>query len=507
MKRAMKGNKTILLLILVIGLLLPVAVMAAGPERVRINQSSPENLTIVAGKSVIVESPSPIKRFSITQPNVADVIVLTPKQMYLTGKAPGVTSLSIWTDADKLSAVFDVEVTPDISSLKNKLHTVFPEEKDIQVKTSGDSIILTGTVSNAENLSQVLAIANSYAPAAKKGEESKKIINLLQVGGVQQVMLEVRVSEISKSIGRKMGIKFNAIGRLGQDGNVSYLSSPTNRGYALEADGGVSVLSAVDRILPGVVSATAAAGLGNLSFIKIARDVTWTGLIDALKERGLVKVLAEPTLITMSGKKANFLAGGEYPIPVPGSGTGGSGITIDYKTFGVGLNFTPTVLGNGKISMEVAPEVSDLDFTNAVYLSGYVVPGLTVRRVSTTVELGDGQSFAVAGLLNDNVREVVKKVPFLGDIPVLGLLFRSSEFQKNETELVIIVTPHLVKPLDMAKQTLPTDQFVEPNDMEFYLLGLEEGIRGNTRMNSSASSRPSVAGGGGLDGDFGHIIP
>lgn len=181
-------------------------------------------------------------------------------------------------------------------------------------------------------------------------------------------------------------------------------------------------------------------------------------------------------------------------------------ITIEYKTFGVGLNFTPTVLSNGRINMEVAPEVSDLDFTNAVNLQGYVVPGLTVRRVSTTVELADGQSFAVAGLLKDDVKEVVKKLPFLGDIPIIGLLFKSSQFQKNETELVIIVTPHLVKPVDMAKQTLPTDQFVEPNDLEFYLLGLEEGIGGG-RTKTSSSSQPSVSGGGGLDGDFGHIIP
>ncbi len=208
----------------------------------------------------------------------------------------------------------------------------------------------------------------------------------------------------------------------------------------------------------------------------------------------------------MSGKNANFLAGGEFPIPVPQTGAGTMAITIDYKTFGVGLNFTPTVLGNGRISMEVAPEVSDLDYTNAVYISGYFVPGLTVRRVSTTVELADGQSFAVAGLLKDDVREAIKKVPLLGDIPILGVLFRSSEFQKSETELVIIVTPHLVKPIDMAKQTLPTDQFVEPNDLEFYLLGLEEGL-GSGRTKTNASSQTSVSGGGGLDGEFGHIIP
>jgi len=480
MKLMKRGNKKVLLIILAFCLILPFTGMAAGPERISINTLNPENLTITSGKSVILESQTPIQRFSIAEPKIADVIVLTPRQIYLTGKAPGVTSLSFWGDGNKLSAVFDVEVTPDVAALKDKLHKVFPDEKDIQVKTTGDSIILSGTVSNAAKLSQVLAIAGPYANSGKQGESDKqKLINLLDVGGVHQVMLEVRVSEMSKSLGRKLGINFSAVGRAGSEGSISFLST---------------LVDPTTNPLSGIL---------NLSYIK--KDVTWTALVDALKERGLIKVLAEPTLITMSGKRANFLAGGEYPIPVP-SGTVASTITIEYKTFGVGLNFTPTVLGNGRINMEVAPEVSDLDFTNAITLSGYVVPGLTVRRVATTVELADGQSFAVAGLLKDDVRESVKKIPFLGDIPVLGVLFRSSEFQKNETELVIIVTPHLVKPVDLAKQTLPTDQFVEPNDLEFYLLGLEEGIGGG-RTKTGVGSNHSVSGGGGLDGDFGHIIP
>jgi pilus assembly protein CpaC len=476
MRLKKRGNTKVLLIILAFCLLLPITGIAAGPERVSLNPANPENLTLTSGKSMILESQNPIKRFSIADPRIADVIVLTPRQVYLTGKAPGITSLTFWGERDKLSAVFDVEVTPDAASLKDKLHKVFPNEKDIQVKTSGGSIILSGTVSNAASLSQVLAIAESYAPSGKKGE-SQKLINLLEVGGVHQVMLEVRISEMSKSLGKKIGVNFSAIGRAGRDGSLSFVSAL--------GDTAASVI---------------------LSGSKISRDVNWTAAIDALKERGLIKVLAEPTLITMSGKKANFLAGGEFPVPVPQTGTGTTGITIDYKTFGVGLNFTPTVLGNGRISMEVAPEVSDLDYTNALYISGYFVPGLTVRRVSTTVELADGQSFAVAGLLKDDVREAVKKVPLLGEIPILGVLFRSSQFQKNETELVIIVTPHLVKPVDMAKQTLPTDQFVEPNDLEFYLLGLEEGL-GSSRTKTSAGSQTSVSGGGGLDGDFGHIIP
>jgi len=220
-------------------------------------------------------------------------------------------------------------------------------------------------------------------------------------------------------------------------------------------------------------------------------NTTWTGFIDALQEDGLIKVLAEPNLVTLSGQTASFLAGGEFPIPVPQD----NNTTIEYKQFGVALNFTPVVLSKDKISIKVVPEVSDIDYTTAVRLEGYVVPGLRVRRASTTVELGDGQSFAIAGLLRENVRTIVSKYPLLGDIPILGALFQSKEFQKENTELVIIVTPHLVKPLDMAKQTLPTDFYVEPNDAEFYLMGKLEGA-GSPKAKKGA-----------MDGDFGHSMP
>jgi len=220
---------------------------------------------------------------------------------------------------------------------------------------------------------------------------------------------------------------------------------------------------------------------------------TWTGLIDALQEDGLVKVLAEPTLIALSGQSANFLAGGEFPIPIPqGLGT----VAIDYKKFGVQLTFTPTVLSEDVINIKVAPEVSELDFSTAVQFSGFVIPGITTRNASTTVELADGQSFAIAGLLRDTVKEQIRKFPLLGDIPILGALFRSQSFLKNETELIIIVTPHLVKPLNMAKQTLPTDFHIEPNDAEFYLEG---------RLEGRENGQPAVR--GKLDGDFGHTMP
>jgi pilus assembly protein CpaC len=405
-------------------------------------------------------------------------MVLTPQQIYLTGKACGVTNVTLWDVENKVIGILDLEISPDISRLKEMLHKILPEEKDVRINATHDQITLSGTVSSAANLSQVLALAGPFAPLDEKKEP--KIINLLEVAGVHQVMLEVRVSEISRSLLRRLGFNFNYISSSGRNFGLNLLSGLTTLPSTGFPAAGVEVSDTINAI-----------------FRFLSHDTTWTVFIDALKEQGLLKVLAEPTLITLSGKTANFLAGGEFPIPVPqSSGGGGTTITIEYKPFGVGLNFTPTVLSNKKINMLVAPEVSDLDFSNALTASGFVVPSITTRRVSTVIELADGQSFAIAGLLKDDVRQIVSKFPLLGDIPILGALFRSTSFRKNESELIVIVTAHLVKPLDMAKQTLPTDAYVEPNDFEFYLLGGMEG-RG----------KPNPVKGSGLEGQFGHILP
>jgi pilus assembly protein CpaC len=362
--------------------------------------------------------------------------------------------------------------------LKETLYKILPEEKDIKIAMAQDHVTLSGRVSSTSNLSQVLAISESFYP--------KKVINLLEVSGVHQVMLEVRVAEMSRSLIRRLGFNFSYLSGSGSNFGLSLLGSLTS----LPKEGWPGNPLGVSTRASYLFRFTGHGG------------TTWTGVVDALKEDGLLKILAEPTLITLSGKTANFLAGGEFPIPVPQSGLTNT-ITIEYKPFGVGLNFSPTVLSSKKISMQVSPEVSELDFGNAIQVQGFVVPALTTRRASTTIELADGQSFAIAGLLKDDVRTVVSKYPILGEIPILGALFRSTSFQKSETELIIIVTPHLVKPLDLAKQTLPTDQYVEPNDFEFYLLGLAEG---------KGEPKPSPLGAGpkkgtGLEGKFGHSVP
>jgi len=427
----------------------------------------PKKLQVVVGKSIILKSPTPVKRVSVADPGIAAFVLLSPKEIYITGKASGITNLTLWQNK-KISVIYDLEVDYDISRLKQKLHEVLPLEKEIRVIATHDSITLSGTISSAANLSQAMALAEAYAT---KG----KVRNLLEVGGVHQVMLEVRVTEMSKSVLNRLGVNFC---------------------YTRGGDLGLSLLGGLVQLGETTKTATnvLVSPIVNALFRFDKGDATWSGFVDALKEDGLVKILAEPTLIALSGQTANFLAGGEFPIPVP-QGLGSVG--IEYKSFGVSLSFTPTVLSEDKISIKVAPEVSELDFSTALSIGGVVVPGLSTRKASTVVELADGQSFAIAGLLKETVRDKMSKFPLLGDIPILGALFRSRAFQKNETELIIIVTPHLVKPLDSERQTLPTDFYIEPDDTEIYLLGLMEGWE---------KSRPSTARGE-LDGEFGHGMP
>jgi pilus assembly protein CpaC len=441
------------------------------------------SLYLTVGKSIVLKSEQPIKRISEPNSETAIAVVISRREICITGRSAGTTNLIVWKEKDG-PIVYNLEVSYDMASLKEKLSAVLPGEENIKVIQTQDSITLSGMVSSSSGLTRALALANAYAPGGK-------VRNLLEVGGVHQVMLEVRVAEMSKQIGKKLGINFN-YARGGEFG-VSTLGGLSQLSSSSSAD----LLSGPAVFNPNLYSQ------GPLGFIVSPtvnaffrfhkESATWTGLIDALREDGLIKVLAEPTLIALSGKEARFLVGGEYPIPVP---QGDGNITIDYKEFGVRLTFTPTVLSKDKIGIDVAPEVSELDFSAAFQYSGYVVPGLTTRKASTRVELADGQSFAIAGLLSNNVRENISKFPFLGDIPVLGALFRSESFIKDETELIIVVTPHLVKPYDAEKIQLPTDSFIEPNSMEFYLEGLLEGRGWKNPLWK-----------GKFKGDFGHAEP
>jgi pilus assembly protein CpaC len=442
------------------------------------NQSA-RKLQLVVGKSMVFTSSQPIKRISEPHPEIAQTVAISPYQIYITGKAPGITTLILWSNKHDFE-IFDLEVAYDVSRLKEKLHELLPDEKDLRITATQDSITLSGRISSAGNLSQALALAEAYAPKSN-------VHNLLEVGGVHQVMLEVRVAEMARSMIRELGFNFNYIHTGGEFG-VSTLGGLTSLTLK-EANiltPGPDGQSPLDFFVSPAINAL-------FRFQKGSTD--WTGFVDALKTDGLVKILAEPTLIALSGKTANFLAGGEFPVPVP---QGLGSVAIEYKPFGVGLSFTPTVLSEKKISINVVPEVSELDFSTAVQFEGFVVPGLTTRRTSTVIELADGQSFAIAGLLRESVRDAIDKFPLLGDIPILGALFRSHKFQKNETELIIIVTPHLVRPIDVAKQTLPTDFYIEPSDTEFYIWGM---LEGKEKREESPTPRAE------LDGEFGHAMP
>ena len=438
---------------------------------------------------MVIDSATKLKRASLANPDIADAVVLSPQQIYVTGKNMGSTTLTLWDENDRVWTVFDIEVTPDQARLKEQLHQLLPDEKDLRVLSSQGHVTLTGVVSSIANQSQALALAEAYAP--------KKVLNLLQVGGVQQVMLDVRVAEMNRQLLRRLGLNFNYL--RGNDFAISGLNNLTTVIRPTDA-----TLLADPNLLPTANPFGIALSQSiNALFRFHSGSKSWTGFIDALKQHNVVKILAEPTLVALSGQEASFLAGGEFPYPVPQSL---AITTIRFKQFGVAVNFKPTVLSNDKISMAVTPEVSDLDFSNAISIQGFLIPSITTRRASTVVELGDGQSFAIAGLLRDTVREQISKFPMLGDIPILGALFRSSSFQKNETELIIIVTPHLVKPLEVAKQSLPTDFYLEPSDFDFYLMG-----KTGTDMRRQAEGRMKRLSrdemGSRFEGEFGHILP
>jgi pilus assembly protein CpaC len=481
----MKLRKTITIMSCALVLISGTQAFGQDPVTGAPEQRELHRLELTVGKSRVLDLPIAIKRASLANPEVADTVVLSPTQIYVTGKATGVTNLTLWNESGKMMGMYDLVITPDVTRLKENLHKTLSEEHGIMVTSDHDHITLSGTASNASNLNRALSMAEAYAP--------KKIVNAMQVGGVQQVMLEVRVAEMNRDLIKRIGLNFTGFGNdffaLSVLGNMTSIAS-------LAFTGGT----------PAVASGITQAIQGAFGFN--AGGTTWIGFVDALKEENVLKVLAKPTLMALNGQEAAFLAGGEFPIPVPQAfGL----VTIQFKKFGVGLVFTPNVLDSKHISLNVAPEVSELDFTNALRTQGFLVPAITTRRAATTIELADGQSFAIGGLLRDNVRESVKKVPFLGEVPILGALFRSSSFQKSETELVIIVTPHLVKPLDMAAQTLPTDYFVEPNEFEFYLMGFAEkgGHGGKAGQRSPAAEVLSnrISMGSAMEGRVGHMMP
>jgi pilus assembly protein CpaC len=428
-------------------------------------------LDVAAGKSQVLETPGPYTDVMIGDAKVADVVPLTRHSVYVVGKSIGSTSLSIYGPGKRLMAAVNVVVEPDIQTLQSRLRQLVPDEKDVAIHSSNGSLILSGTVTSPAALHQIDELAETLDPG--------KVVNMLGVEGTQQVQLEVRFVEMERTVAKALSINVN---RTSVSGNPQFQFS----------SGGQSL---------GGVAGTP--GFAALSFL--TPDGNLTVALDALEAKGVVKTLAEPTLVAMSGDTASFLAGGEIPIPAPQvTGTGAAVITVTYQEFGISLAFTPTILRDGMINLVVKPEVSNLDPAFNVNASGFTIPGLKVRRASTTVELRDGESFTIAGLLSDNYQNAVNAFPLLGDIPVLGTLFRSPNFQSDQTELVIVVTPHLVT-ARRGPVALPTDHFTPPSDYELFLFGMLAGEGAQVRPEDRALMSQDPAKGG-VDGPYGHVL-
>ena len=436
-------------------------------------------IVIGLGKSKLVELPSAYSDVMIADPKTADILPLNNHSVYVVGKAMGSTALTVYGAGKRVIYSADIVVSADLEGLKARLHEVLPRETNISISTANQSILLSGTVSSPSSLQQVMTLADTYNPG--------KVVNMMSVQGTQQVMLSVRFVEMQRTTAKDLNLNFQA--------NVPGAGNPS-----VQVQTGDTIFSAVHDV-------TKSFGFSSLSWGVGGGDLTF--LFDALEQKGVVKTLAEPNLVAMSGDTANFLAGGEFPIPISqSSNTGGNGslptITVEFKQFGISLAFTPTILQDGLINMVVNPEVSSIDPTVSVQLGTIVVPGIKVRRAHTTVELRDGESFTVAGLLSDSYKSDIRQYPFLGDLPVIGALFRSTDYQQDQTELVIVVTPHLVTPKRGPVAT-PIDTFVPPSDFELFLFGNLRGKAENLKPEDRAlmSSDP---GKGGLDGQYGHVL-
>ncbi len=386
-------------------------------------------LRVMVGKSLLINTTERLKRVSVTDPAIADPLVVTPTQILVHGRAPGEVSLMIWDELER-SRSFDLRVDVDVTACAEEEKRVFPDEQ-IDVTPSRSAIVLSGHVSTEDVATRAEKIAGAYTP---------KVVNALTFGpvGSQEVMLEVKFAEVDRSALTQLGLNVfstgagNTIGNVstGQFGGerVSTVSNPTQ-----------NTTVTINDVL-------------NVFFFR--PDINLGAALKALQTNNLLQILAEPNLIAVNGKEASFLAGGEFPFPIVQPGAGFTAVTIQFKEFGVRLKFTPVIMPNGNIHLRVVPEVSQLDFTNALTISGFTIPALSTRRADTEFELQDGQSFVIAGLMNNQVTNVVNKVPGLGDIPILGNFFKSKSAQKSNAELMVLCTARKISPM-LQPPTLP----------------------------------------------------
>jgi pilus assembly protein CpaC len=421
---------------------------------------NPEVITFIVGESTIVKAPWPTVRVAVTDPTIANVEVLTPEQVLLQGVKVGSTDLIVWSEDERQVQQWKVQVRLDTARYKEKLDELFPDAS-LEVSESGETLIVTGLLRSSEQAEQLHDFLD---------KSGVTYVDMTSVAGVQQVQLEVRIAEASRQALRSLGI------------NVFHTDNDYFGGSRLGnlggGDIGVPAGVLVGDSMPFQLMTNAAPSASVTIFAGVPR-ADFEIFIQALAENQYLRLLANPTLVALSGEEASFLAGGEFPIPVV-QGSGGAGgsnaVTIQYKEYGVRVTFRPVVLGDGTIRLNAAPEVSNLSDVGAVTISGFRVPALVSRKAETTLELNSGQTFAMAGLLQNTTEALNSRVPGLGDLPVLGPLFRSVRYQKKETELVVLVTATLVEPMSLDEvPPLPGFLHSEPNDWEFYLEGRIEG--------------------------------
>jgi pilus assembly protein CpaC len=449
----------------------PLKAMVPATVPVTRNVELAAQMNLFEGKSTLMRLPSPATRLSVGDSRIADVILLNPSEVYMLGKATGSTNLIIW-DKNNDATIIDISVGIDTVALRSRIDQLLPNEKNIKLTTAADTVIISGTATDVVKADQIMSIATAYvqrssragqspggggatpaagaAPAAGGGASTApKVVNMMSVSAAQQVMLEVKVAEVSKSLTDQLGASVGFTRAIGGWTTALFSNLLSN-------------------------TASTLSGTNNRNGDKLSAD--------AQRKDGLIKVLAEPNIMAISGQDASFLAGGKIFIPVSqDSASGSNKITLEEKEFGVGVKFTPTVLEGGRINLKVLSEVSDLNKDGigitASGISGTaILPSFTTRRAATTVQLFDGQSFAIGGLIKSNATANIKALPGLGEVPVLGALFSSSDFQTDQTELVFIITPHLVKPLP-ADYKLPTDGYIQPSRAEFFLGGKMEGTQ------------------------------
>lgn len=404
-------------------------------------------LRVMVGKSILINTTERIKRVSVTDPGVADPIVVAPTQILVHGRSAGEVSLLIWDELER-SRSFDLRVDVDVSAAAEEERRVFPDEQ-ITVTPSRSAIVLSGHVSTEDVSKRAAMIAEAY---------SKNVVNVLTFGpvGAQEILLQVKFAEVDRTAALQLGMNAftpgtgNTVGTVstGQFGG-STISTTTST--ATVGSGGTLGVSTTST--PPLINV-----VNPLNLFLFRTDLNFGATIEALQQKSLLQILAEPNLIAVNGKEASFLAGGQFPFPIVQPGQGFTAVTIAFKDFGVKLNFTPVIMPNGNIHLKVAPEVSTLDFADALTISGFTVPALSTRKAETEFELQDGQSFVIAGLLDNRLTDIVNKIPGLGDIPILGNLFKSKSMQKSKSELMVLCTVHRISPSNEAPAGPKTPQ-------------------------------------------------